>query len=541
MDKSAISMFLEEKLLRYAQKHYSVMLNGLHGVGKTSLITRTFEEMGWSFIVYNCATLNAYTDITGVPMEGSTVNVVSNENVECLVKRLPEAFASDRYDAIFFDEVSRANRETMNGLFQLLQFKQINGYQLKNLKVIWGAYNPYNPDADEDEQTYHVNQLDPAFEDRFRIHITLPYELNENYLKKKHGELALPFMQWWNDLPYELRLKCSPRRLEESIVTYKDGFGLEDVLFHDELQVVLPNLKEKILLATNALQVQDFISTLASKNVEQAAALIHIENVDLVLDAIKTKKLNEQYLKAINQDVLAQIIMKREDAKLEKVIDNLLNKDTGFHLSPMAKHTLEARRNLLDKAIEQAFAGYNEIKANRELHEQNEKIVLEYSKVVYDTLLQYRSKASELQVKKTDLPLTALYDALKKRNDFRNYYCAAVYLWLNWRKTGMPERLRKQQDWIRTGASHELMAIVMGLLFKMTINDKEYVVFKQDFCQNLDVFMEAFPYNNKDLANKMKWWHYGLSDKGATRFVTQFFEKSKTNADLDMNVYSHKW
>lgn len=526
---------METKLLKYAEKGYSVLLSGLHGVGKTVLTEKTFEKMGWKYKTFNSATLNPYTDVTGVPLEGKTINTMTGKEVDCLIKRLPEIFAADDLDAIFFDEISRASKETMNGLFQLLQFKSINGYKLNRLKVIWGAYNPYNPELDEEDQSYHVNQLDPAFEDRFRIHLALPYELNETYLKTKHQSIAEPFINWWQELPLELKLKCSPRRLEESIITYKDGFDLKDVLYHDELQSVLPNLKERIYLANSSNQVKFFIESLAEQSIENAALKINIENVELVIDAIKAKELKPIYLKSINQDLLANIIARGVDTKLEKAIDLLKNKDKSFTLSPLAEKILFNRRVVLDTAIQEAFVG-NSIKNNV----NNEAILVQFSNLFFQLLLNYKMNCVKNNITKIDFNLEVIYDKLKSLESFKDFYKAAVITWHSWKSEN---NLLEKQNNLVADCKNELYAILIGHFIKMAVLDKNYKVFKTDVCSDFEQFKEVVQKQSENLLGKRKWLHFGMveDNKTISKMVYGFFEGNSTILDVNVAINNYKW
>lgn len=538
-----MTILLEDKLYKYAQKEYNVLLSGLHGVGKTTLIEKTFQRMGWKYKIFNSATLNSYTDVTGVAMEGQTINTWTNEKVDCLIKRLPEDFAADKYDAIFFDEISRATKETMNGLFQLIQFKSINGYQLRRLKVIWAAYNPYNPDADEDEQTYHVMPLDPAFEDRFRIQIYLPYELNQTFLINKYQSLAKPFIEWWYDLPYELRLKCSPRRIDESISVFKDGFDLEDVLYHEDLQPLLPVLKEKILLSQNENHIHFFIETLNNKTIEEAQRLINIENVEIVIEAIKSKALNAQYLKAINQDVLASLLRKCEDTRLEKIIDNLMTRDNSFVLSPIAIDILKSRKQLLHSAIDNGFYDYPSFSMDKKPYAE---IIKHFVESILEIMLFYRVKGQELGVKKLDIGLLPLYDELKNHQHFRDFYRSCVYLWFSWNndvQKGIPV-IGKQMEFLRV-FPNELLMILGGFFMKLAVMDKEYKVFDKEVCETDEIFFKVFSdmENSKTAMGNFKFVLYGMKNdnKAITKLVNKLMDGVQTIRDVNLRINEYKW
>lgn len=531
-------MNIEDKLFQYAQKQYSVLLSGLHGVGKTVLTEKTFEKMGWKYKTFNSATLNPYMDVTGVAQEGTTLNTMTNEEVACIVKRLPEHFASDELDAIFFDEISRAPKEVMNGLFQLLQFREINGYKLRRLKVIWGAYNPYNPDADESEQTYHVVPLDPAFEDRFRIHINLPYELNQKYLMNKHGEVSKPFIKWWNDLPPELRLKCSPRRLDESIQTYNDGFDLEDVLYNEELKLALPSLKNNLILLSNAASKKIFIDTLSGKTIDEAIEIINIENINLVMEAIKNKTLDIKFVQAINQDVLTNYIDKNPDSKLEKMILNYAKKTDGFELSDRAKNILYQRTESINFVIQENFSDFKTI-LNKENFEYQMDMLsdignrfLKSSFTLY--LIERQNKG------KISLNFDEMYEELKKYSFYKSMYVNLVHLWY---KTVI--QLKKQGDntlqikLLEKLTSNPVVACLSGYLLNRAIMDKDYhIAFEKPTVTSEQQSMQIISVEDEKINSTAKYFKmgYGANDKYINKLLLSVFDGCDIFAQVHVKI-----
>ena len=167
---------LLEKLKFYAQKNKNVLLTGLHGVGKTSIVESVFKSMGWNYLILNGSTMDPYLHLIGI---ATTIKIeIDGETVDVLKQVLPEVLAQDNIDALFIDEINRGSKEILNGLLDLIQFKSINSKKLHRLKVVWAAQNPYFDDLDEDEQIYDVKPLDPALKDRFHLFIDFPYKLD---------------------------------------------------------------------------------------------------------------------------------------------------------------------------------------------------------------------------------------------------------------------------------------------------------------------------------------------------------------------------
>ena len=111
----------------------------------------------------------------------------------------PKAFATGDVEALFFDEFNRSPKKVRNAVMELIQFKSINGMKFPNLKIVWAAINP-----DDEEETYDVEKLDPAQEDRFHITVAVPYRPNVDWFRKNYNpRLADAAIQWWDELKPE--------------------------------------------------------------------------------------------------------------------------------------------------------------------------------------------------------------------------------------------------------------------------------------------------------------------------------------------------
>jgi len=212
---------IEKKLVQYFKLSKNVLLEGKHGTGKTSLITEVFSKHCKNWLYFSGSTLDPWVDFIGVPKE------VERNGQNVLTFVLPERMADDTVEAIFIDEYSRSHKKVRNGVMELIQFKSINGRKFPNLKVVWAAVNP----ADDEEDSYDVDQPDPAQLDRFQIYIKVPYAPEYEYFKSKFGiKYATSAIEWWNGLPKEAKKLVSPRRLDYALELYKEGGDLFDVL-----------------------------------------------------------------------------------------------------------------------------------------------------------------------------------------------------------------------------------------------------------------------------------------------------------------------
>lgn len=230
MENKRNSSSLIPNAAAYLDNHFNVLLVALHGVGKTVSIMDLARERGLKFKYYSCSTLDPYTDLVGVPTprdycpecklyfkDQAKCPECQGNTVESLKMVRPREV--DEAEVIFFDEFNRADSKTQNALFEIMQFKTINGEPLPNLKACWAAINP--PD---DEQNYQVEAIDPAMLDRFDIYIDLTPKVSVEYMSRHMPkQIAAALKVWWDQHQDAINNKAkdahsdyiSPRRLEK--------------------------------------------------------------------------------------------------------------------------------------------------------------------------------------------------------------------------------------------------------------------------------------------------------------------------------------
>lgn len=278
-------MLNEEKLKLYLKNNFNVLLEGPHGVGKTAVIKKLFEDMGLKWKYFSASTMDPWVDFIGVPKSVKDKN--GQETLE-LIK--PKDFANDEVEAIFFDEFNRAPAKVMNAVMELIQFKSINGKKFNNLKVIWAAINPH-----DENNTYQVQDLDPATKDRFHIFIKVPAELDAGYLLKTHGSLAKPFIKWWNELPNEIKTNVSPRRVDYAIGIHTVGGDLKDCLPKDSN---IAKLYSYIKEASESLELEK----LANSSNEQLKKFFTLENTMKYAQRILSEPFADKMVPFFNKD-----------------------------------------------------------------------------------------------------------------------------------------------------------------------------------------------------------------------------------------------
>jgi len=203
----------------------NVLLMGLHGVGKTALITSAFNkeygELGRDWLYFSGPTMDPWCDFAGVPREATDDK--GNKYLEFV---LPKALADGTVKAIFIDEYNRSHKRVRNAVMELSQFKRLNGHVFPNLEVIWVAINP-----DDEDGTYDVDGIDPAQFDRFHVQIQLPYRPDKAFFTSTFDKyIADVAIDWWKALTDNAKKLVSPRRLEYALRHHAHELDIEEVL-----------------------------------------------------------------------------------------------------------------------------------------------------------------------------------------------------------------------------------------------------------------------------------------------------------------------
>lgn len=293
-------MINQSKLDLYLKNGLNVLLEGAHGVGKTEVIKSVFNNNKLKWKYFSASTMDPWVDFIGVP---KTVKDENGMEILDLVK--PKEFAYDEIEAIFIDEFNRAPSKVTNAIMELIQFKSINGRKFNNLKVVWAAINPY-----DEENTYKVEEMDPAIVDRFHIKIAVPYSLDAGYLYKKYGKEVEPFVTWWNELPKDLQTKVSPRRLEYAIQIEKVDGDLRDVLYEKT------NIKKLTTLLNESRKLIKF-ENLIKKPDEELKKFFTFENTTKYLQNIIDSK-NHNLIQHINLEFIEQKIQQQKNDSVKR-------------------------------------------------------------------------------------------------------------------------------------------------------------------------------------------------------------------------------
>lgn len=130
----------------------SILVRGGHGIGKSETVHQIAAAFGLELIDRRMSQMT----------EGDVIGLPKLEN-DC-TKFLPAEFikiACERPVLLFLDEINRATQEVMQACFQLCLDRELNGNRLHPQTRVFAAVNA--------SAAYQVNEMDPAFLDRFFV------------------------------------------------------------------------------------------------------------------------------------------------------------------------------------------------------------------------------------------------------------------------------------------------------------------------------------------------------------------------------------
>jgi len=130
----------------------SILVRGGHGIGKSETVHQIAEALELELIDRRMSQMT----------EGDVIGLPKLEN-DC-TRFLPAEFikiACERPVCLFLDEINRATQEVMQACFQLCLDRELNGNKLHPGTRVFAAVNA--------SAAYQVNEMDPAFLDRFFV------------------------------------------------------------------------------------------------------------------------------------------------------------------------------------------------------------------------------------------------------------------------------------------------------------------------------------------------------------------------------------
>ena len=208
-----------ETIIANTKLNRNVMLMGKHGVGKTAAITEACKRMGLTLWYKSAPLMDPDIDFGGIP-------VPNKKTLTLDFFTQPQLFEAE---VIFLDELNRAPARTLNMIFEIVQFRTINGKPLPKLRAIHTGINPPG------EGQYDVQQLDDALLDRFHAFVTMTPQFPTAVIQPILGAQADTLKEWWEK--YCTNVYVAPRRLVYVAEAIRAGLSIENCFTNSAVPV----------------------------------------------------------------------------------------------------------------------------------------------------------------------------------------------------------------------------------------------------------------------------------------------------------------
>lgn len=164
----------------------AIMLEAIHGVGKSEFVKEYWEAKGYRVIILFCSQMADAGDLIGLP------DRVEIDNTKVTVFCQPWWWPKDGEKVvIFLDELNRAKPEVLQCVQDMVLNRKLCGKNLPKETRIIAAINPYGDDSD-----YDVTELEISLLDRFNKVPFLPdySEWQDWAIAKKVNKYVIGFI-----------------------------------------------------------------------------------------------------------------------------------------------------------------------------------------------------------------------------------------------------------------------------------------------------------------------------------------------------------
>ena len=160
------------EILEITPPEQNIMIAGKHGIGKSVIVKKFFEEKGKKVVTMFCSQAADPGDIIGLPR--------FNEETGKTEFALPWWFPTDNTPVVLFlDELNRARPEILQVVMDLTLSRKLAGKTLPAGSQVISAIN----EGDE----YQLTDLDPALVSRFNVYNFVPTPADWIYWATRSG------------------------------------------------------------------------------------------------------------------------------------------------------------------------------------------------------------------------------------------------------------------------------------------------------------------------------------------------------------------
>jgi len=155
----------------------SVIMEGLHGIGKSGIVKQYCAENDYFYTVLFLSHQEV-GDLIGMPITEGKVMYWTKPS---WLVRMEEAANEGKHNVLLLDELNRAQTDVLNSALQLVLERQIHEHFLPIVNGVRTQVIACTNPSNDDRVNYMVQALDPALLDRF---LYLPVEIDpESWLE----------------------------------------------------------------------------------------------------------------------------------------------------------------------------------------------------------------------------------------------------------------------------------------------------------------------------------------------------------------------
>lgn len=197
------------KVHDYIKNEFNVLIVGPAGTGKTSIVKKVCNELGFKMKYIDASLADEFVDLVGIPAPDHENNVIKFFKTHDLLDA----------EVIVVDELNRGSRGFRNGILEASLEGAIKGEKLPNLRCLVAMMNP-------NEEGYQVDELDVALIDRFDARLYFEPTIDMRYFTDKFNrDVAKVVKKWWDDYNSQVKDKSnknkkvyiSPRRMDKVV------------------------------------------------------------------------------------------------------------------------------------------------------------------------------------------------------------------------------------------------------------------------------------------------------------------------------------
>lgn len=501
---------LSKKLQFAIENGLNVIIEGKHGVGKTSIIQKVIEnndlKQHLEYVSFSAATMDPWIDFLGIPR-------MSESNGEPVIKLVkPEYINPNEIKVLFFDEFNRSPKRVRNAVMELIQFKSVNGVKFPKLRCIWAAINP-----EDTSFTYDVEKIDPAQMDRFHLQYRIKDNICLEFFTQKYGsEKAYNVSEWYDSLDKKDKDKISPRRVEYAIDIMNSGGDPADVL---PTSIDVSEFKDSI----NSVTLKTLLTQAALKNdINKVKDLL--SDFDSIMKSIgKTNNplIIETCVNAMNEEQLAACFMQYENIRVwaEGLVEELCDDDKNVKKSFKQTTKEIIKPNDVQKKIISCLANIcavNNNKAASNWAENIIKICVPGYKIVANK--EMTSKEFEYQCSKRYENVS--YRVPEWYNKHPNV--KSIARWTDWANISFSE----SNEPIETQESNEMLSILESALKNRRIRA---MIEKDPSMNNL----------SSKVAQMINYGFHGQVDMSRERSYGMMLNGEELQVGTYMNIYKY--